>query len=132
MSFITDFKTIIEADPSINSMIPVSRIKHSHLPIDWELHNSWLAWDFVAANQENCLNGNNCFTTYTLNITITFNDTLKLDTASRYVIDYLNSIYNQQNFIDIAFTGDAKQVTLDKTKNLYQNTLTFVCIHIRK
>ena len=129
MSFINDFKTIIESDPSINSMIPVSRIKYSHLPVDWEIDDSWLAWDYLVANQENCMNGNNSFTTYTIRIIISFNDSFQLATASKYVIDYLNSIYTS-HFIDIAFTGDNKLTTLSKPKNLYQNTLTFLAVYI--
>lgn len=129
MSFISDFKTIIEADPSINSIVPVSRIKFSHLPEDWEIHNNWLAWDYQVASQTNSLGTNNCFTTYSISITVTTNDTVVMNQLCDYIIKYLNG-KSTTNFIDIVLISDGKLTTLTKPKNLYQNTLTFNAIYV--
>jgi hypothetical protein len=75
------------------------------------------------------MNGNNAFSYYTISITITLNDSVQLATASKYVIDYLNSTQTDE-FIDIVFITDRKITDLSKPKPLYQNTLTFIAIYI--
>jgi hypothetical protein len=129
MSFVSEFKTIIEADSSINSIVPVSRIKLSHLPEDWEIQNNWMVWDYSVANQVNSLGTNNCFTMYNILITVTTNDTVVMNTLCDYIIKYLNG-KSTTNFIDIFLVNDGKLTTLTKPKNLYQNTLSFNAIFV--
>lgn len=129
MSFITDFKTIIEADPSINSIVSPTRIKFVHLPEDLDIRQNWLAWDYRITNQINTFGCNNAYTEYSISITLTSTDSVTMNTLSDYVKTYLNN-KTTTKFIDIHFISDSKVTTLSKVVNTYQNTLEFSAIYV--
>ena len=128
MSFITNFKTVIEADPSINAIV-TGGIKYVHLPEDFDIKKNWLAWDFRIATQEECMNSDIAFTTYALSITMTTTDSITLDTLSQLVLNYLQG-YQDTHFFDISLNNDSKITTLSKTANTYQDAFEFLVIYI--
>lgn len=128
MSFVSDFKTIIEADPSINAMV-TGDIKFSHLPEDFDIRKTWIVWDFRSAVQNDTLGHNNCFTQYSIAITVTATDSVVMNNLSDLVVDYLNRT-TSSTFIDIAFVSDSKITSLNKPANVYQNALEFNAIYV--
>lgn len=128
MSFISDFKTIIEGNASINALV-TGGIKFSHLPEDWDVKKNWMVWDYRITDQVNTLGYNNVYINYSILITITATDTIVLNTISDYVRNYLNA-KTTTNFVDLNFISDSKITTLSKVVNTYQNTLEFSAIYV--
>ena len=127
-SFVSDFKTIIESDASINASV-TGAIKFGHLPEDFDISKVWVVWDYKVSEQANTLSQNNCFTNYTISITVTATDTVVLNNLCDLIVNYLNRI-NTRNFPDIYLITDSKITTLTKPKNIYQNALEFNAIHL--
>lgn len=123
MSFVSEFKTIIESDASINEIV-TGGIKFGHLPEDFDIRKVWIAWDYEANEQTNDINNNNVFTIYQLFVTLTATDTVVLNNLVEMVKDLLNDTMTG-NFIDINFVDETKTTLLGKQVNSYQSQLTF-------
>lgn len=128
MSFVSDFKTIITADASINAMA-TGGIKLGHLPEDFDIRKTWIAWDYRLSEQNNTLNGNDAYSTYSISLTITTTDTVVLNNLSDLVVNYLNA-KTTPNFPDIYTISDSKLTTLSKPMNAYQNSIEFGAIYV--
>jgi hypothetical protein len=127
-TFVSDFKTIIEGDPSINAMI-TGEIRLSHLEIDYDISKSWLVWDYKVLTQTDTLSKNNCFTEYSIPITITATDSVVMNNICDLVINYLNN-KTTTNFPDIHLVSDSKTTVLSRQKNAYQNSLEFNATYV--
>lgn len=128
MSFISDFKTVIEGDSSVNALI-TGGIKYGHLPDDWDVKKSWCVWDYRMATQYDTLGANKCYAEYTIAVMITSTDSVKLNAISDLMIDYLNN-KTTTNFIDIKLVSDSKLITLSKPTNTYQESLEFTATYV--
>jgi hypothetical protein len=128
MSFFSDFKTIITGDASINALI-TGGIKLSHLPEDFDIKKTWMAWDYRLSEQNNTLDGNDAYSTYSITMTITTTDTVILNNLTDLIVNYLNN-KTTSNFPDIWMITDSKLTTLSKPSNAYQNALEFGAIYV--
>jgi hypothetical protein len=128
MSFITNFRAIIEGDASLNSMI-TGGIRFGHLQEDFDISKTWIAWDMKISEQVNCMKGNNAYEVYEIPITATATDTIILNNICERVRDYLNNI-TTSNFINIRFVSETKITTLSRQVNVYQNSMSFEAIYI--
>ena len=128
MSFISDFKTIIEGDASLNALI-TGDIKLTHLQEDFDISKTWLVWDFRLMEQVNTLSNNNCYSVYSIPITVTATDTVVMNNICDRVKTYLNN-KRTVNFPDIYLISDSKITTLSRQMNAYQNSLEFEAIHL--
>lgn len=128
MGFITDFKNIIEGDPSLNSLI-TGGIKFVHLPEDFDITKTWVAWDWRVLEQVNTLGCNNVYTVYSIPVTITATDSIVMNNMADRLRTYLNSV-TTDNFINIYFVSENKITTLSRSSNAYQNTLEFNAIYV--
>jgi len=128
MSFITNFKTIIEGDASINNILS-GGIKFDHLPEDFDISKSWLVWNYRVSSQNDSLSTNNCYTVYSIPITVTATDSVVMNNICDLVITYLNN-KTTANFPDIHLLSDSKITTLSRQANAYQNALEFEAIYL--
>jgi hypothetical protein len=128
MSFISDFKTIIEADASVNALV-TGGIKFDHLPEDFDISQTWIVWNYRTSEQIDSLSQNNCYTVYSVPITITATDSVVMNNICERLTDYLNNI-STSNFIDIRLISDSKITTLSRQTNAYQNALEFNAIYV--
>lgn len=126
MSFLSDFKTIIEGIPSVSAV--TGGIKYVHLPEDFDIRKNWLVWDFRMVEQLNTINFNDAYSNYSISITITSTDSVTCQNISDTCVSYLNG-KTTTNFPDIYLISDSKQTTLSKPANTYQNTLEFGAIY---
>jgi hypothetical protein len=116
----------MHADSSINNWCSAG-IHYENLPENFETTFDWIVYSFNKVTQVSCITSKKAFTRYAIALKIVANDTVKLETISDYVADYLSSnSYN--NIHDIVFTGDNH--TLDLEKNIYMNTLSFDALYV--
>jgi hypothetical protein len=127
-TFVSDFKAIITADPSINAMI-TGGIKLSHLDVDYDISKTWLCWDYKVLTQTDTLSKNNCFTEYSIPMTITAPDSVLMNNICDLVINYLNN-KTTTNFPDIHLVSDSKTIVLSRTVKSYQNSLEFNATYV--
>ena len=128
MSFLSDFKTIIEADGSINAYV-TGGIKFGHLPDDFDISKTWLVWDFKLNQQFDTMNFNNSYSAYGVSITVSANDSVVMNNLSDRVVDYLNG-KSTSNFPDIHMVSDNKSIVLSKPYSTYQDQLEFDTIYV--
>lgn len=128
MSFISDFRTIIEGDSSLNALI-TGDIKFDHLPEDFDISKTWIAWNYRVLDQINSLDKNNCYTTYSIPITITATDSVVMNNICDRVKTVLNDTVTTK-FVDIFLVSDSKITTLSRPTNAYQNSLEFNAIYL--
>lgn len=128
MSFVSDLRTIMIGDVSINNLI-TGGINFGHLSDDFDITKSWIAYDFKILEQINFLNSNKAYTTYSIAITVTATDSVVMNNICDLVINYLNN-KTTSHFIDIVCMPDSKITTLSKPVNTYQNILEFNAIYI--
>lgn len=128
MSFITDFKTIIEGDPSLNALV-TGGIKFGHLSENFDITKTWVAWDYRIADQVNTFGCNAVYTTYSISITLTATDTIIMNNMNEYLRTYLNNKVTN-NFVDIKFISDSKITALNKVVNTYQVTSEYSAIYV--
>jgi len=129
MSFATDIKTVMNADPSLNSYIN-GGIHYENLKDNWigeQSNSTWLVYEFNKS-QVDCLNAKNVYTNYTLKAVVIQRDTNDLmETVSNRLIEYLNG-YSYNDIIDIGFTNDTHG--FNQQQGVYTNTLEFNVIYI--
>jgi len=128
MSFISDFKNIIESDTSLNTLI-TGDIKFDHLPEDWDITKNWLAWNYRISEQIDTLAENNNFSRYSIAITVTSIDSVVMNNICNVLKNYLNTKQTDK-FIDIRFLSESKITTLSRTSNAYQDSLEFEAIYV--
>lgn len=124
MSFSTEIRNLITSTTDISSH--VDGIYYENLPDNYDKEKTWIVYSFNINNTEKCLNGSSLFKTYNLYIKVVTQDTLKLETISDIIINYLDG-NGTLHIVDVIFQGDDHTMNLEE--GIYMNTLQFNVIY---
>lgn len=125
MSFVTEWKAVMEGDASINSAI-TGGIKLGHLPDNFDITKKWIAWYYSKSENVGTLGDTSAYVNYEVYVTITDTDTVSLDSISDDVVNYLVNLQPVGNIVMANFNSEAKLILLQKAQNTYQNTMSFI------
>lgn len=132
MSFQTTIRAIMTSvSNGALALLPdgASSVKYVHLPEDFDFTKSWLVYDFSVSNNVGSMNNSCAYSEYQLLVTATTNDSMKTNDLSDALISYLDGLSYFTLVAEISFVSDQRTTSLNKSQNIYQNTMTFNVVY---